>query len=1121
MRRLFSYNILHRWTICLMSFMFINTSVHAQNLVVNPSFENVNLGNLNCSWYTTVAQFNGAINNWTLPTGGSTDIFHTSLATTCYCSPFSTNGSSPGTQAPRTGDSFVNIVTYGNGGCTPWREYIQGELTSPLVVGSTYEVEMWVSLADNMSVGTDNIGVKFDTNPYFQASNCPYYTTPELNYTGPIILDKQNWVQILFCYTPTVAGQDNFIIGNFYNDGATNTAAATGSTTGNTIRYFVDDVRIELVPTGSGDPGTNGNISLCATDPPVDLFTLLGGTPTTNGTWSGPSALAGGYLGSFDPATNAAGTYTYSVGGSGPCAAAGGGSADVVVTVANNFDATITPAGPYCETDPTVTLVGADPGGSWTGTGITNATTGDFDPATAGIGTHTITYTITGSCGDQQTTTIDVVQNMDATITPAGPFCPGDPAQNLIGADPGGNWTGTGITDAVNGTFDPATAGVGTHTITYTIAGNCGDQQTITITVSSQLDATITPVNPFCVSNASAILTAVDAGGIWSGTGITDAVNGIFDPAVAGIGTHTITYTISGGCGDQQTTQIQVIPNDDATITPAGPFCITDPTATLIGADPGGTWAGTGITDMVNGIFDPATAGAGTHTITYTISGACGDQQTTTITVNNQLDASITGVGPYCVTDPSVTLLAVDGGGLWAGTGIIDVNTGSFDPATAGVGTHVITYTIAGNCGDQQTTSIAILPNADATITPVGPFCAGSPSLNLVGATAGGTWSGTGILDAVNGTFDPASAGIGTHIITYSIAGQCGDQQTTAIVIDQLMDATVIPTGPFCAGAASSNLFAINAGGTWSGTGITDPANGVFDPATAGPGTHAITYTITGACGNTGTTDIVVNPMPVIDFTGDNLSGCVPVTVNFTDNTLPAGTTCLWDFGDGNASTSCGTATHTYTTDGCFDVTLTIITADGCMSTQTVTNMVCAYPIPEANFTFGPQPTTVFNPTIHFNNTSAGATTYEWDFAGLGTSTAANPTFTFPSSAPGTYEVCLIAISANGCSDTTCQYVIIDDEFIIYVPNAFTVDNDGINDIFTPVISGVNPLDYTFQVFNRWGELIFETNSTTTGWDGTYKGTAAKQDVYVWKIQARAAATNERKEYVGHVTLLK
>lgn len=294
-------------------------SSNAQNLVLNPSFENTS--NLWCSFYNA-GLFNNYVDNWTCPTAGSTDLFHSSLATTCYSSPFSTHPSNPGNQAPRTGNAYVGVVTYGPGGCSPYREYVQGELSSPLVVGSTYEVSFWVSLADNAMIGTNNLGVKFDTGPVSTGTFCGIYTTPELNYTGPIIMDKNNWTQVKFCYTPTVAGQNSFIIGNFYDDASTSTQNALTGTAG-TIRYFVDDVDIHEVFTTTPDATWAAPAILCTTNAPVDLSALVTGTA----------------------------------------------------------------------------------GGTFTGTGITGNT---FDPTLAGQGTHSITYTIAGLCGVQQTEDIVV-----------------------------------------------------------------------------------------------------------------------------------------------------------------------------------------------------------------------------------------------------------------------------------------------------------------------------------------------------------------------------------------------------------------------------------------------------------------------------------------------------------------------------------------------------------------------------------------------------------------------------------------------------------------------------------------------------------------------------------------
>ncbi|MGD9494635.1 MAG: hypothetical protein AB7V36_14930, partial [Bacteroidales bacterium] len=189
------------------------------------------------------------------------------------------------------------------------------------------------------------------------------------------------------------------------------------------------------------------------------------------------------------------------------------------------LNAAITPAGPFCDTDADVTLTGASSGGVWSGTGV-NSSTGVFSPSAAGAGSHEIVYTIAGPCGDADTLFITVSSFLDATITPAGPFCATDASVTLSAATSGGTWSGTGITNTTSGTFDPATAGVGAHEIIYTTSGSCGDADTIDVVVSAVTDAAMNPAGPFCASDAAVTLTAVNAGGIWAGTGITNTASG-------------------------------------------------------------------------------------------------------------------------------------------------------------------------------------------------------------------------------------------------------------------------------------------------------------------------------------------------------------------------------------------------------------------------------------------------------------------------------------------------------------------------------------------------------------------------------------------------------------------
>ncbi|MDD2634764.1 MAG: hypothetical protein PHW82_04625, partial [Bacteroidales bacterium] len=229
-----------------------------------------------------------------------------------------------------------------------------------------------------------------------------------------------------------------------------------------------------------------------------------------------------------------------------------------------------------------------------------------------------------------------------------GPFCETDAASNIIADPTGGTWSGTGITDVNNGTFDPSIAGDGNYTIFYSYNdGYCQVDTSITIHVDAVVDATIMPVGPFCETDAAVVLNAVSPGGTWSGTGV---VGNNFDPNIADAGDHIITYNvINGACSDTDTKIIHVDAVVNATITPVGPFCETDAAVVLNAVSLGGTWSGTGV---VGNTFDPIIAGAGDHIITYNvINGACSDTDTETIHVDAVVNATITPVGPFCETD--------------------------------------------------------------------------------------------------------------------------------------------------------------------------------------------------------------------------------------------------------------------------------------------------------------------------------------------------------------------------------------------------------------------------------------------------------------------------------------
>ena len=285
-------------------------------------------------------------------------------------------------------------------------------------------------------------------------------------------------------------------------------------------------------------------------------------------------------------------------------------------------------------------------------------------------------------------------------------------------------------------------------------------------------------------------------------------------------------------------------------------------------------------------------------------------------------------------------------------------------------------------------------------------------------------------------------------------------------------------------------------------------------------GNYTVTLLVTSnlGCTNSVTNQVVVAPIPVAAFTAPN--ACSGVPVNFTDqSTIASGNITDWDwtFGDGGNSTT-QNPIHTYNTGGNYSATLTVTSNIGCVNS--ITQPVIITTTPTASFDFTPNDPDIINPTVQFLNTSVNGVTYDWDFGGLGGSTQNSPLYTFPEE-PGSYAVTLIAYS-GACTDTVKQNIAIKDVVIYYVPNSFTPDGDEFNQTFQPVFTnGFDPYDFNMQIFNRWGETVFESNDATIGWDGSYHGKLVSDGIYTWRIEFKTLATDERIILEGHVNKLQ
>ncbi len=268
---------------------------------------------------------------------------------------------------------------------------------------------------------------------------------------------------------------------------------------------------------------------------------------------------------------------------------------------------------------------------------------------------------------------------------------------------------------------------------------------------------------------------------------------------------------------------------------------------------------------------------------------------------------------------------------------------------------------------------------------------------------------------------------------------------------------------------------------------------------------------------------VTVIEHPTFSFSGNNLSGCPPLPVLFTATDVPARYTQTWNFGDGTNIITIPDAGHNYTASGCWDVELIATSPEGCATSLLIPSYICVDQPPVTNFNYTPTRPTTFASVVNFNNLTQGSNTYEWTIISEDDTVhyfTENTIYNFPNDQGGTYQVCLTATNANNCADSTCKNVIIWEDLLLFVPNAFSPDGDNLNDVFKPTISGIQENSYQFKIFNRWGNIVFETTNVKEGWDG-YDFNTIKTDVYIWRLDVVDLINNQNHKYTGHVTLLK
>ncbi|MEO8068548.1 MAG: PKD domain-containing protein [Flavobacteriales bacterium] len=922
-----------------------------------------------------------------------------------------------------------------------------------------------------------------------------------------------------------------------------------------------------VVSDANGCVSAPATVGVNTTQPPVanggnNLTVCMGGATLVNGTgtntsgldWSGGSGAFGGLGGSqqYFPTQgeiNSGGVDLYfSATGNGGCPP----DIDTVhVSYANAFiGANIGGTNASCNggTNGSVSFIPNSPVLSyqWNTNPVQNSATA------IGLGAGNYSVTVTDPLGCDTT--------MSASITAPQAISIGN--VQVVNESCAGQGNGS-VTITVNGGTQPyqyswnngdttatITVGAGTYTVQVTDANGCAPAMT-TANVLAAGQPNVAQAGPdqivcngaFPLQLTGSVVNA--SGGTWSGSGtfFGGGLNPQYTPTAAEIasGSATLYLSTTGNTTcpqDVDTVQI-ILPTtfQNAAIAVNGVACNGGSTGTAIYTPniPGNTyqWNDPAAQTTSTAVGLPS----GNWSVLVTDQYGCSITLSAFVPQPPPLaSASMTTINPTCANSNNGTATVTATGGTPGYTYQWSANANSQTGAIAiglSTGNYIVVITDANNCTTQASTTLTA-PAPIALIAQIpDTVCVNAPVVMSAQASGGTgaytiTWNGIGLGSPITYSF-PA-----TQIVTVSATD--GNGCNSPVIFEQVtvldlslanLDVygdTIACPGESATVSATLNNYPGNYTIMWPELGAT--GNGPFTVPVYN--NQTLNVIVTDECGNTmsGSVQLILDVPPTITLPPVIAVGCEPLMVQMPDSLTTQNVSYLWQFGDGNSSTDVA-PTHTYGA-GTYNVMLTVTTPNGCSANAVNTGLVTAYPSPTAAFTASTFITDFVNQPIQFTDQSPGAAlTLVWEFGDGNNSTDTDPTHTYDNI--GVYDVTLTVTDANGCSGDVTHPVEITPVYDITIPTGFTPNpgggngggydpNDLSNDVFYPFIRFVK--DFNMRIYDRWGELVFETNDIRIGWDGYYRGQMSQQDAYAYTLHVTFVDDRE-VERMGDITLFR
>ncbi|MCC6371584.1 MAG: gliding motility-associated C-terminal domain-containing protein [Bacteroidia bacterium] len=703
------------------------------------------------------------------------------------------------------------------------------------------------------------------------------------------------------------------------------------------------------------------------------------------------------------------------------------------------------------------------------------------------------------SCPRTATTLVNVVQTnpVAAAASPGSYLCQGDKLSFSAVAGGAVGWTWNGpqafAASISNPTINPVgpTNG-GNYTVTALFTNNiitCSTSAVVTVSVITVNQPVINMPSSVC-QNATISISAQAAGATsynWFGpNSFSPTASSTIIPNIQtnGSGIYYVTARFgspsTATCASSNSTQLNVVPVNTVTVIPPSQVCQPNNgqlQCSAIGAN-SYTWVGPGGFSAPGPnatVYYPTPNSSGIYTVTAAFSGGnitCLNTNTVQLTVNPILSFSLIPRQQACYNTPLGVLGPAGATSYtWSSSNGFssnskDINFPSVQPNNSG------TYTLnvsLGPCITSASTTIEVLTPVQFTLVPHSrEICKGDTTVLEAGVTGGSQnyayiWNPSVYLENPIG---PKKVAVPLGSVIYN----------------------VIAHDIACPNYTIAQSFSVN-----------------------------------------------VNQPPVPTLILDKTSGCVPLTVEFNPQFTSPSAITTYDFGGLQRLQRDGKFSLNFPSAGTYSFTVYTKGINGCSGEFAQPYPIEVFPKPVSSISWEPQnPTTTDEIVFSSSAVNGPLINKTWSFSGgkptiIDTSiVVTNGSDTSNADYPvriyefiGKYPLMLISKNEKECSDTVVKYISITDDFRIYIPNTFTPNDDGVNDLFGVKGSGIKLEGFTFEVTDRWGDVIFSTKDILEWWDGKYKGNPVKTGTYIYRVRAVGLNGEGRREIVNYFNLVR